>query len=103
MFLGIVSCCFYIIIPSPVGGVHLLLQMNVQGHKGSNLSSKGECAVLIGSTVLHGYTAQVCRRAVANIVLKLLLLMRSLLLKNELCHNVNKGLLSQSVPIFTSF
>lgn len=105
VFLRVFGDClllsFYIIIPSPVGDTHLLHQMNVQGHKGSNLSLKGERAILIGLTVLRCYTAQVCCRAVANIVLKLLLLMRSLLLKNELCHNVNKGLFS--VPIFASF
>lgn len=77
----------------PCGGTHLLLQMNV--HKASHLSSKGQRAILIGFTAQSHYTAQL-----ANIVLRLLLLMRLPLLKNEHWHSANSGLLPQMSPGF---
>lgn len=92
--VAVFTWCPRIIISFPAGGAHLLLQMNV--HKASHLSSKGQRAILIGFTAQSHYTAQL-----ANIVLRLLLLMRVLLLKNELCHSASSGLLSRTSPVFT--
>lgn len=77
----------------PHRGAHLLLQMNV--HKAGHLSSKGQRAILIGFTAQSHYTAQL-----ANIALRLHLLMRVLLLKNEPCHSASSGLLFLMSPLF---
>lgn len=92
--VAVFTWCPRIIISFPAGCAHLLLQMNV--HKASHLSSKGQRAILIGFAAQSHYTAQL-----ANIVLRLLLLMRVLLLKNELCHSASSGLLSRASPVFT--
>lgn len=92
---AIVTGCSHIVIYFlPRGGTHPLLQMNV--HKAGHLSCRGQRAILIGFTAQSHYTAQL-----ANIVLRLLLLMRVPLLKNELCHIVNSGLLPRNSPGFT--
>lgn len=87
----------------PCGDTSLCPLMKVQSHKANNWSSKGESAILISFMVYWYNTAQVSCWAVDNVVLKLLLLMSLLLLKNEHCQDVNKALLFQSAPILTSF